>query len=231
MIPAWFYLQVMKRSFRTPYYRIFVVSIFASTIFVATLFAMSSSDAQDAPSPDLPFNREIINRYSLDHLPRSLSIRQAADVWLGYDLERAKLYKLWRAPANGSGLEKKDFTVRSVGTTLYQDQSEASWQLQRKNKLTPVRIRYQGCSHQAETIELKWELKCEQGTKFLFERIPVAGELLGETCMRDLRVEGMEADESLLPPTPTQNAWKITKLDGTATGSFQDSHWHRLTLR
>ncbi len=195
------------------------------------LLAISSIDAQSAPTKDLPFNREIINRYSLDHLPRSLSIRQRADVWFGYDLERAKLYKLWRAPANGSGIEKSDFTVRSVGTTLYKDTSEGTWQLQRRNEITPVQTIYQGCSHQAEYIELRWELKCQGRTTLLSERIPISGKSLGEVCVRDLRVEGMEAEEALLPPTPTQNAWTISKPDGTTTDSFHDAHWHRLTLR
>lgn len=225
----------MKRTFPILYDPMLVAwasatIIFAYAFFAIILFAATLSYAGDASSTDLPFNREIINRYSLDDLPRSLSIRQGADVWFGYDLERAKLYKLWRSPANGSGLQKSDFTVRSVGTTLYEDKSEASWQLQRKNELTPVRVYYRGCSHQADSIELKWELTCDRRTTLLIERIPVSGKSLGANPVRELRVEGLQEEEVLVPPNPTQIAWKIINSDGTTTGFFQNSHWHRLTL-
>jgi hypothetical protein len=221
---------MMKHTFLKLYDRVFVSLPSATIVFVAMCFATKISNAQDVFSKELPFNRDIINRYSLDHLPRSLSIRQGADVWFGYDLERAKLYKLWRSPAHSSGLEKNDFTVRSVGTTLYEDRSEAVWQLQRRSDLTPVRTYYRGCSHQAESIELKWDLTCDRRTIHLIERIPVAGKSFGANPVRELRVEGLNEEEVLVLPNPAQIAWKITKSDGTTTDSFQDSHWHRLTL-
>ncbi len=95
--------SMMKHTFLRFYDRIFVELPSATIVFVAMFFATTLSDAQDVSTVELPFSRDIINRYSLDHLPRSLSIRQGADVWFGYDLERAKLYKLWRATANCSG--------------------------------------------------------------------------------------------------------------------------------
>jgi hypothetical protein len=222
--------SMMKHTFLRFYDRIFVEMPSATIVFVAMCFATTLSDAQDVSSTELPFNRDIINRYSLDHLPRSLSIRQGADVWFGYDLERAKLYKLWRAPANSSGLEKYDFTVRSVGTTLYEDKSEAVWQLQRRNELIPLRTYFRHCSHQAESIELKWELTSDCRTMYLIERIPVSGKSLGATPVRDLRVEGLQEEEALVPLNPTQSVWSVIKSDGTTTVSFQDSKWHRLTL-
>jgi len=221
---------MMKHTFLKLYDRIFVALPSATIIFVSMFFATALSYAQDVSSPELPFNRDIINRYSLDHLPRSLSIRQGADVWFGYDLERAKLYKLWRAPANSSGLEKNDFTVRSVGTTLYEDKSEAVWQLQRRNEPTPLRTYFRHCSHQAEAIELKWELTSDRRTMYLIERILVSGKSLGATPVRNLRVEGLQEKEALVPPNPTQSVWKLIKSDGTTTDSFQDSKWHRLAL-
>ncbi len=221
---------MMKHTFLRFYDRIFVELPSATIVFVAMFFATTLSDAQDVSTVELPFNRDIINRYSLDHLPRSLSIRQGADVWFGYDLERAKLYKLWRATANSSGLEKHDFTVRSVGTTLYEDKSEAVWQLQRRNELTPLRTYFRHCSHQAEAIELKWELTSDRRTMYLIERVPVSGELLEATPVRDLRVEGLQEEEALVPPNPTQSIWKLIKSDGTTIVSIQDSKWHRLTL-
>ncbi len=220
----------MNRPLLILYDRIFFALILAASVFATMLLAIPFSYAQGTPSTELPFNREIINRYSLDHLPRSLSIRQGPDVWFGYDLERAKLYKLWQSPANASGLKKIDFTVRSVGTTLYEDKSEALWQLRQRNELTPVRAYYRGCSHRTEYIELKWDLKWDGRTAILMERIPVAGKSLEANVVRNLRVEGLEVEEALLPPNPTHNAWKITKPDGTTTDSFQEPVWHRLTL-
>jgi hypothetical protein len=64
-------------------------------IALVTLLLAPLADAENSPidaalaaSPTvaktLPFDREVINRYSLDHLPRSLSIRQGSEVWLGF---------------------------------------------------------------------------------------------------------------------------------------------------
>ena len=222
--------SMTKHKFLRFHDRIFVELPSAIIVLVAMCFATTLSDAQELSSIELPFNRDIINRYSLDHLPRSLSIRQGADVWYGYDLERAKLYKLWRAPANSSGLEKEGFTVRSVGTTLYEDKSEAVWQLQRRNELIPLRAYFRHCSHQAESIELKWELTSGYRSMYLIERIPVSGKSLGATPVRNLRVEGLQGEEALVPPNPTQSVWSVIKSDGTTTISFQDSKWYRRTL-
>jgi hypothetical protein len=220
----------MKHTFLKLYDRIFVALTSESIVFAWMFFATTLCSAQNVSSTDLPFNRDIINRYSLDHLPRSLSIRQGADIWFGYDLERAKLYKLWRAPANSSGLEKNDFTVRSVGATLYEDSSETVWQLQRRDELSPLRTYYRGCSHQADSIELKWELTMDRRTLYLFERIPLSGKSTGATPVRNLRVEGLQEEEALVPPNLIQSVWIIIKSDGTTTDSFHDSKWHRLTL-
>jgi hypothetical protein len=198
--------------------------------FVLGAMAATSIVAQEAKSSVLPFHREAINRYSLDHLPRSLSLRQGADVWFGYDLERAKLYKLWQSPANGSGLEKKDFVVRSVGEAWYEDKSDALWQLQRHDHFVPVRVRYQGCSHHQEHFELRWELTCDGETCLLFERIPSAVDATSARAVRELRVEGLKPGAALVPPLSKQNIWKLTKIDGTASPSLVGTQWYRMTL-
>src|SRR5688572_22514829 len=71
--------------------------------------------------PSLPFDRQVINRYSLNGRPRSLSLRQGEDVWLGYDLEQAKPFKVWQAPAGKPGLSMRGFVARSEGVTWFED--------------------------------------------------------------------------------------------------------------
>src|SRR5687768_17008447 len=71
-------------------------------ILISVAFASGPALSGAAPAapvtePTLPFDRDLINRYSVDGRPRSIAIRQGRDVWLGYDLEQAKLFKIWRA--------------------------------------------------------------------------------------------------------------------------------------
>jgi hypothetical protein len=186
--------------------------------------------AQSTNVSVLPFQRDEINRYSLDHLPRSLSIRQGSDLWLGYDLERAKIYKVWQAPSNGSGLEKKDFVVRSVGVTLYEDKSNAVWRLQRHDKLVSTQARYQGCTQHVEHFELAWELNCESTTLRLFERVPRSVDSIDGKAVRELRVDGLSPEESLILPLSMQETWKLTMMDGTACPSLVGAGWYRMTL-
>ncbi len=94
--------------------------ILLSTALLVSLAAAETVPEQATP---LPFDREIINRYSLDNLPRSLSIRQGQDVWLGYDLQRATLRKVWQATEGKPGLITAGFTTRSAGTTWFEDRS------------------------------------------------------------------------------------------------------------
>ncbi len=107
--------SIMKTMFLIIYHRILVALPSATIIFISMCIAATLCFAQAVSSKVLRFNRDIITRYSFDHLPRSLSIRQGADVRNGYDPEGAKLCKLWRAPASSPVLEKSDCTVRSIG--------------------------------------------------------------------------------------------------------------------
>ena len=175
----------------------------------------------------LPFDREVINRYSLDHLPRSLSIRQGKDVWLGYDLERGKLYKVWQAPAGKPGLTTAGFVTRSAGTTWFEDRSSETWQLRREGKAVPLKIRYLGCSQRGGHIELTWELRHDDGVLKLAERIPTGAASGAERAVRELRVEALAAGEALLPPLPAREVWK---LGGRSAAELTGREWHRLTL-
>src|SRR5690606_23938027 len=115
-----------------------------SALFVT--LCSTIAPAEEVSGLDLPFDRAQINRYSLDHLPRSISIRQGDDVWLGYDLQRAKLYKAWQAPEHQPGLKANGFVMRSVGRTLFEDKSNETWRLMRDGHIEPLTVRYLGCS-------------------------------------------------------------------------------------
>lgn len=211
-------------------------------VFLTALLLAPSATAEEEPDDPsasattrpraeeaLPFDREIINRYSLDHLPRSLSIRQGKDLWLGYDLERGKLYKAWRAPADQPGLVASEFVTRSRGTTWYEDKSAETWQLQRNGKAVPLAIRYLGCSQREGHFELSWELRHEAGALTLVERIPMAAAPDEDRAVRELRAESLAADEALLLPLPAREPWKLTH-QGRSVPALTGSEWHRLTL-
>jgi len=178
----------------------------------------------------LPFDREVINRYSLDRIPRSLSIRQGKDVWLGYDLERARLYKVWQAPAGKPGLMATGFTARSMGTTWFENRSGETWELQRLGKTVPLTIRYLGCSQRETYFELTWELRHDTGFVKLLERIPrLAAPAVGR-AVRELRVESLGAGEALLLSPPARKEWKLVSDGGPALRALTGTSWHRVTL-
>ncbi len=112
-------------------------------------------------------------------------------MWLGYDLERATVFKAWQAPPGKPGLTKSGFTTRSTGTTWFDDASNAAWELRRKEQTLPLAIRYLGCSQRTDHIELRWELRHEAGTLNLFERIPLAATKDKSRVVRELRVENV----------------------------------------
>ena len=173
-----------------------------------------------AVGQQLPFDQSAINRYSLDGVPRSMSIRQGADIWLGYDLERATILKVWRAPEGELGL-KGAFTVKSAGTKLFEDKSETGWTWDGG----PVKVRYLGVSDKGREVELRWELSKGARSLRLTERIPKSG---GEAVSRDLKVDGLRSGESLKLPAAAGAAWKTTK--GGAAKELSGNQWIRITL-
>ncbi len=193
------------------------------TLFIALLLApLTALHAAEAGPRALPFDRTIISRLSLDGKPRSLSIRQGADAWLGYDLERATVFKAWQARAGKPGLTRTEFVTQSAGTTWFEDASDARWELRREGKTVPLVIRYLGCSQRKDHIELRWELRHDAGVLKLHERIPLAAAPAADRVVRELRVESLAEGEALLPPLSARDAWKLPALTGT--------EWHRLTL-
>jgi hypothetical protein len=210
----------------------------------AALMPSAALPAAEPALQALPFSPDVISRLSLDGKPRSLAIRQRADVWLGYDLERATLLKAWQAPAGKPGLVKSGFTTRSTGTSWFEDASDAAWELRRGETIVPLSIRYVGCSHRNDHVELRWELKHDAGTLRLFERVfltaATAAVRATDRVVRELRVETLSADEALLPPSTVRKAWRVTVNPNsagqttagpnTAATGLRGKQWHRMTL-
>ena len=189
---------------------------------------LSVADAEEVSTHDLPFNRERINRYSLDHVPRSISIRQGVDVWLGYDLPRGTLYKVWQAPPGEAGLKQSGFVMRSVGKTLYEDQSDETWKLGRGGEISPLGIRYLGCSEREGYFELRWELTHDADVVTLCERVSKTAE---NPVTREIQVESLPAGSRLLLPLPAYKGWDLMTAEGTPACSLTDTQWYRLTSR
>ena len=188
----------------------------------ALLVSIAVSSASLASDP-LPFDREAINRYSVDGIPRSLSIRQGADVWLAYDLERATVFKVWQAPTGRPGLIATEFTVKSSGTTWFHDPSAAPWELVRHGRPVPLKVRYLGCTQRADGSELSWELRHDTGALILRERVAHAAAAPAERSRRELRAESLAPGEVLRLPAPARDAWNV----GEGIGAV----WHAIILR
>jgi len=190
-----------------------------------------------APEAALLFDREVINRYSLDHLPRSISIRQGDGRWFGYDLERAKVYKVWQAPAGKPGLITRGFVVRSDGPVLFEDKSEATWRLRREGREIPLQVRYLGSSQRGTGADtrflLKWELRHDGGRLELMEEVLAASAGAPVAPTRLLRVNSLADGEALLLPGPAAAHWKIVEQrdgPGREKTALTGGHWHRVVL-
>lgn len=182
------------------------------------------------PTAELPFHREVINRYSLNGRPRSLALRQGDDVWLGYDLEQAKPFRVWQAPAGKPGVLTTGFVARSAGTAWFDDAANDSWTLQRGGRTWPLIVRYLGCSQREDHFELGWELRHDAGRLKLRERIPRAGGSADQRVVRELCVESLGTDETLRLPAAAANAWAVSRDGVPSAAGLAGDGWHRVTL-
>ena len=189
----------------------------AAAAFLGLLVAPAAAAAAES----LPFDRAAINRYSVDGIPRSLSIRQGSDVWLAYDLERGLVFKVWQAPSGQPGLVATDFTVKSSGTVWFHAPAAASWALVRDGRAVPLKIRYLGCTQRADGFELSWELRHDAGALILRERVPPTTASPTERARRELRAEALAPGDVLRMPAP--DAWHAEGNIGPA--------WQAVTLR
>jgi hypothetical protein len=197
-------------------------------MWLAFSYLTAYGDESDS-SLKLLFDRAAINRYSLDHLPRSLSLRQGADVWLGYNLEQGKLYKAWKAPEGESGLVASGFTTKSKGTSWYSDKTEESWTYTCNGEAYPMDIRYLGCTHRQDHFELRWELKFEERRFVLQEQIP-ANSLGKGLAERNVQISNLVGGEAILPPAASMPVWILFDETGTSTNQIGDSKAYRWVL-
>lgn len=177
----------------------------------------------------LPYDPALISRLSLDGVPRSLAICQGGKVWLGYDLERALVFKAWVAPEGKKGLVVSGFVARSEGDIRFEDKRKASWQWRREDGAHPVVIRYLGCAQRGDGIEMSWELSRENLRLRLHERVVFATPAAG-FVLRELRVEGLADGESLLLPEATREKWTLRSEGDKPVDGLSGSGWHRLSL-
>lgn len=204
-----------------------------SRLFPAFLFGMLAvviTNRVDGDGRELPFDPAKISRLSLDGIPRSLSIRQGEDIWLGYDLEKAVVRKVWKAPKGKPGLVVKGFKTLSVGTTWFQIKTGEVWQLKADGKKLPLTVRYLGCTQAGEHIKLSWELSHPDGMIKLSERIPIADTSGKVRVYRELRAESLKAGESLILPSAYRDTWVLTNPEGKSVKSLTGKAWHRLSL-
>lgn len=181
-------------------------------------------------SDDLSFDPAKICRYSIDNIPRSLSIRQGDDVWLGYDLEKAKVFKVWKAPADKPGVVVNSFKAQSSGTTLFEGKDGVGWQIKIDGKGVPLTPRYLGCTEQEDYFQLKWELSYPDGAIVLSERIPTRRTPEKSQPHRLVRMESLEPGVSIVLPKIYREAWILTDPEGKTVSTFTGPDWHRLSL-
>lgn len=179
----------------------------------------------------LPFDPVRICRYSVDNIPRSISIRQGAGVWLGYDLEKALVFKAWQAPEGKPGVVVNSFKAQSAGAVLFDGKAKGAWQLQRDGKNIPLTARYLGCVQNSGSFELSWELNYPDGSIKLSERIATDPGDGAPRAVRELRAESLEQGASLMLPAAYGDTWTLTGADRKPAKSITGTAWHQLSLR
>ena len=194
------------------------------------LFAMITMVNPGSAADELPFDPAKICRLSVDNIPRSISIRQGSDVWFGYDLEKAIVFKVWQAPGDKPGLISKDFKAQSTGTAWFEEKDGGDWQLKVKGKAVPLSASYLGCTQSKEHFELRWELSHPDGTIKLSERIAMTAATGKARAHRELRAESLQPGVSLVLPPAYRKAWVLTGPDGNPVNSLIDPAWHQLSL-
>ncbi|MDF1811480.1 MAG: hypothetical protein P1V20_04680 [Verrucomicrobiales bacterium] len=203
----------------------FSISMLCAVLFLAEAPVIAGDDGEK-----LPFNPVKICRLSLDGKPRSISIRQGGDVWLGYDVEKAAVFKVWQAPEGKPGLKITSFKATSAGTSLFDKKDVEGWQMTRNGKTEPLTVSYLGCTQTGDSFELSWELNPTGGKITLTERVPSTPGSNTDRAYRELRVESLKAGESLSPSPGDGNAWVVTDPAGKSVSSISGAGWYRLSL-
>lgn len=178
-----------------------------------------------------PFDPAVISRLSVDDVPRSLSICQGGAVWLAYDLEHARIIKCWQADKSGQGLQRKAFVTQSKGKTLWKpaDTDAEKWRFL-DNRNADLVWRYLGCKDQRTHILLTWEVRHQEHSWQVEERVPLA-KMEDGRIIRELRVTGLKNADKLVPPELQNPAWKLQTLDSQAVTAIATGDWHQLILK
>lgn len=195
------------------------------------VFGLSAATPPGRAAGTLPFDPAQICRLSIDDIPRSVSIRQGADVWFGYDLEKALVFKVWQAAKGKPGVILKSFKAQSAGAAMFEGKKAEGWLMKIDGKNVPLSIRYLGCTQNKDYFELRWELAHPDGTIKLSERIARAPAKGSPRAHRELRVESVPRGVSLELPAVYREAWQLTGPDGNPVKSFTGPAWHQLSLR
>ena len=198
--------------------------------FLFVMLAVVMIGRADEEGGALPFDPAKISRLSIDSIPRSISIRQGTDVWLGYDLEKAVVFKVWQAPRDKPGVILKGFKALSAGTAWFEEKEGEGWQMNAEGKDVPLTVRYLGCSQNKGHFELRWQLSHPDGTIKLSERIPMINTGGKVRAYREIRAESLKAGGSLRLPSAYGNTWVLTNAGGKPVTSLSGSAWHRLSL-
>jgi len=198
-------------------------------ILIGFLFLTAPVFADEA---GLPFAPDRVQRLSLDGVPRSLSIRQGDDFWLGYDLERGTPFHVWRAKPGTTGLIVDGFTTRSQGETRFTDSSEHTWRVRRNHgDAVPTTLRHLSCSDRGDAIELGWEVRHEGGSIRIHERVPHQPEEPPDGgVIRVVEVEGLPSGWRLLLPESTTDAWTLLDAGGKAASAIEGNGVFRIIL-
>ena len=182
-----------------------------------------------AGDPDLPFDPGTVNRYSLNGVVRSLSVRQGDRTWLGYDLERGTVFVAWQAPENEPGFTG-NFVTRSRGKEWFSDSSSESWKLFREEELVTSKLRYLSCSHREDSMELLWELRHESGAIAISEHTPTIAPEREVRAIRELHISGLQPGEALRPVSAVSEAWELVDEAGDPITEIQTSGVYRIIL-
>ncbi|MDF1754215.1 MAG: hypothetical protein P1U89_15630 [Verrucomicrobiales bacterium] len=213
-------------SYQVMNYR-FITILWLLIPLLGARFSLSRAGENDA---NLPFDPARICRLSLDEVPRSISIRQGDDVWIGYDLEKGNVMKVWQAPAGSPGLIIKSFKAYSKGTTWFEVKNEEAWSLKTSGSKDRLSARYLGSTREDEHFLLRWELSHDGKKLVLNERIPISSDGADKKVVREVRVESLEPGEALFHPMINPEGWELTNSDGQPVSTLTDTHWHRLSL-
>ncbi len=115
-------------------------------------------------------------RSVLDRKPRMLTLALHKDLYVSYDLQLAKIYKVWKGEVNFDGAvytTVHGVQPTSVGYTYYLDESgDNQWALKNGGGNEPPAINYLGYSFKKGQITIEYELISKSGQSVKVRETP-----------------------------------------------------------